>query len=263
MAIRKFTEYLAGKGLSEKTMREYLSLYIKFNDGLDHEDLTQDYVNRFILANTSNKTRSVLKHIFDFFEIPNLKISKLSGRKPKKKKRSISPQEIKVMRAWLYNNEKDKFLLAFDLSYLCALRRSEIFSIKIEDFEIQTWAEDPNKPCRLLIHGKGQRERIVPIPPKLMQRVINHIQENDLAMDDLLFNFKYVTWHMVFKKAVEIVGYNYTLHDLRRSRATKWLRDGVDLSRVKNRLGHSSVSTTQLYINLDEEKEFERWADEY
>ncbi len=83
-------------------------------------------------------------------------------------------------------------------------------------------------------------------------------------MDDNLFNFKRNSWQNVFFDAVkETMDHHYTLHDLRRSRATKWLREGVDLSRVKNRLGHSSVSTTQLYINLDEEKEFDAWAKEY
>lgn len=260
--MKQFIEHLAVKGLSDGTIKDYMRVYKSFDEGLTDEDLTQDYVNGFILDHPSNKTRSLLNHLFTFLRITHLNVPKLTGRKPVKKKRSIYTQEIKVLRAWLHTNKSQKYLLAFDITYLCALRRSEVLKIMIEDFEIKLWAEDPTQSCRLLIHGKGQRERIVPIPSKIMRRIINHIEEENLIMDDRLFNFKKSSWHDAFKKAVEEVGYNFTLHDLRRSRATKWMKDGVDLSRVKNRLGHSSVSTTQLYINLDEEKEFDSWAKE-
>ena len=253
-----------GKGLAERTMKDYLSLYRSFEKGLEEEDLTQSYINRFLITHTSNKTRSFVNNLFTFLNITHLNVPKFTGRKPKRKHRSISPQEIKVLRAWIYSNKHIKYLICLDLSFLCALRKAEVLVIKINDFDIKEWAGDQTTHCRLLIHGKGQRERFVPVNPSMMKRIINFIAEKNLSMDDNLFNFKRNSWQNVFFDAVkETMDHHYTLHDLRRSRATKWLREGVDLSRVKNRLGHSSVSTTQLYINLDEEKEFDAWAKEY
>ena len=135
--------------------------------------------------------------------------------------------------------------------------------IKVDDFDINAWAEKPKISCRLLIHGKGKRERFVAVPPKLMARIIDYVDDQDLDIDSRLFPFNYHKWHDVFKDAVKsTMDYNFTLHDLRRSRATNWLKEGVDISRVKKRLGHASISTTQLYINLDDEEEFNKWAEE-
>ena len=136
--------------------------------------------------------------------------------------------------------------------------------IRVNDFDIEVWAEDPTQSCKLLIRGKGKRERYVPVPPKTMQRIIDYIKEKDKEIDDKLFDFNYVQWHEVFKNCIKAnMDYNYTLHDLRRSRATQWINDGIDISRVKSRLGHASIQTTQVYVNLDEKKEFDKWADEY
>ena len=263
MTLKDFAEHLAGKGLSESTMRVYLNYYRSFDEALEGKDLTQSFVNQFLLTHTSNATRSFLNNLFEFLEIDHLKVPKLTGRKARKKRKAISPQEIKVLRKWIYHNKNIRYLLCFDLSYFCALRRSEVMKMKVEDFDLKTWAENPEKSCRLLIHGKGNKERFVPVPPKVMQRIIDYIQEEDKGLDDRLFAFHYTAWNDAFKDAVkETMDHNFTLHDLRRSRATKWLKEGIDLSRVKNRLGHASVQTTQLYINLDEEKEFNAWADE-
>ena len=135
--------------------------------------------------------------------------------------------------------------------------------ILVKDFDIKQWAEDPSKSCRLLIHGKGKKEGFVPVPPKTMQRIIDYIADQDRGLDDRLFSCNKNKWHEAFKDAVKsTMDYNFTLHDLRRSRATQWIKDGVDMSRVKERLRQKSITSTQVYINLDEEKEFNSWANE-
>ena len=263
MTLKKFAEYLAIKGLNDATMKSYLTYYKRFDEGLAEKDLTQSYVNEFLLAHTSNVSRAFLKNLFEMLEITHLKIPKLTGRRAIKKRRSLTPQEIKVLRHWLYQNKNVRYLLCFDLSYYCALRRAEVMGIKINDFDLKVWAKNPKQSCRLLIRGKGKKERYVPVPPKIMQRIIDYIEEKDFGIDDKLFGFHYSKWHEVFKKAIKsTMDYNFTLHDLRRSRATKWIMDGIDISRVKNRLGHASISSTQVYINLDETKEYDAWANE-
>ena len=263
MAIKEFAEHLAGKGLSEATMKVYLRYYKHFDEGLADEGLSQSYVNRFILKHTSNASRSFLTNLFDHLEIKHLKIPKLTGRVARKKRRSLVPQEIKVLRNWLYHNKNIRFLLMFDLSYYCALRRSEVLKIRVSDLDLKTWIQDQTKSCKLLIHGKGNKERFAPVNPKIMKMLINYIADQDKGMDDRLFDFNKNKWQDAFKDAIKsTMDYNFTLHDLRRSRATQWIKNGVDLIRVKNRLGHADVSTTQRYINLDEDKEFEAWSKE-
>ena len=263
MTIKDFAEYLAVKGLSDQTMKAYLRYYNLFDEGFVDEDLTQSYINQFLLSHTSNVSRAFLKNLFDMLEITHLKIPKLTGRRGIKKRKSLTKQEIKVLRSWFHMNKSTRYLLLFDLSYYCALRRSEVMKIMIKDFDIKIWAEDPSRSCRLLIHGKGKKERYVPVKPQIMQRIIDFITDVEKGFDDRLFAFNYRKWHEVFKEAIkDTMDYNFTLHDLRRSRATQWINEGVDISRVKERLGHASISTTQAYINLDEKREFDKWADE-
>ena len=261
--IEQFAEHLAVKGLSERSMKSYLRYYRHFDNGLKDQDLNQSYINSFLLKYSCNTSRAFLKHLFEFLKITDLKIPKLTGRKPQQKRRSLTKQDVKVLRQWLYTNKGFRYLILFDLNYYCALRRGEVMAIKIKDFYLKEWAEDPTKSCKLLIHGKGNKERFVPVYPKIMHNVIKYVQDQKKVAEDRLFAFNYTIWHTAFKDAVKnTMDYNFTLHDLRRSRATQWINDGIDISRVKTRLGHSDISTTQVYVNLDEKKEFDKWAEE-
>jgi site-specific recombinase XerD len=91
---------------------------------------------------------------------------------------------------------------------------------------------------------------------------LEYIIDNQIT--DNLFDFKSLSWHLYYKDAVKkCLSWNATTHDLRRARATHWIMDGLDITRVKNRLGHASISTTQLYVMPDDEKELELWSEEY
>lgn len=265
MTIKDFARWLITKNLGKETIKSYLRYYKLFDEVASSGDLSQNIVNQFMIDHPSNVTRAFLNNLFEFYDIDKFKVPKITGRKAKKKRRSISPQEIKVMRGWLFHHKNERYLIAFDLSYYCALRRSEVMGILLGDFELKTWAENPDKPCRLKIRGKGRKERFVVVPPKLMQRVIEFIKENpDLNLESRILNFAYTKWHVAFKDAVKsTMDHNYTLHDLRRSCATKWLNEGIPMIKIRNRLGHASISTTQLYINEDEEKELSDWENEY
>lgn len=265
MTLKDFARWLLTKNLGKETIKSYLRYYKLFDKVASSGDLTQNMVNQFMIDHPSNVTRAFLNNLFEFYDIDKFKVPKITGRKAIKKRRTISPEEIKVLRRWLFHHKSKRYLIAFDLSYYCALRRAEAMDIRLGDFELEIWASDPTKACRLKIRGKGKKERFVIVPPKLMQRIIDFIKENpDLNLDSRILNFSYTKWHNSFKDAVRsTMNNNYTLHDLRRSRATRWLREGKGLINVRNRLGHKSISTTQLYINEDEEKELSDWEKEY
>lgn len=259
--LKEFAEWLDAKNLSIGTIKQYLTYYQLLEKKMG-DDLTQEFVIQFINRHPSKVTRAFLKNLFEFYEITELKIPKLKGRVQQKKKRTISFRERKILRRVLYKR-RWKYGLMFDLSYRCALRREEVIKINIKDFEIEEWSEDQSRSCKLKIYGKGRRERYVAVPPNLMKRIINWVQERGINTQKTLFKIKKETWHKAFHKSVkENLRHHYTLHDLRRSRATLWLEQGVDINRVRMRLGHADISTTQRYINLDEKKEFDLWAKE-
>ena len=260
----EWLEYLRTKRLGDGTINQYFLLFKHFQKYIRSYGLKQNIVNRFILKHPSNVTRSFLKNYFEYYGIKDFVITKQTGRKEKKKKMSISSQEMRVLREELYRDDF-KFGLLLDLSYFCALRKSEALGIVAERFDWQRWNKDRSKPCRLVVHGKGKKDRLVIVPPLLTKQIGKYINALDyLAEGEQLFKVSHTTWTDHFKKVVrEKLKKDYTLHDLRRSRATNWYAKGDDLIKIKTKLGHASISTTQLYINPDEEKALLEWEEEY
>lgn len=260
----EFVEWLVARKLADKTVQQYARHYKLFENELGEKELTQNFLNKFVIKHPSNISRSFLKNLFEYFDITDFKVPKIAGRRPVKNRKTISPKDLRRIREILYNRQK-KYGLMCDLSFYCALRREEVISITLQDFDLQEYESDPSRPCKLIIHGKGARERPVIVPPKVMKRLINWLSTKpELPIEKKLFGVGKSTWHNVFKEAVAKTGsHNYTLHDLRRSRATIWHDRGVDVMSVRKRLGHSSVTTTQRYINEDEKEELKKWENEY
>lgn len=263
MSEEKFKDYLDAKGLQISTKREYLSYYRLFQKHTQKHGLDQDSINLFIKTYTSNVTRAVLTNIFEFFDIRELRVPKRTGRVSRKKRRSISPLEINGLLDKLYKR-RVKWGLVVELCYECALRRSEVLGVKVENFDFLRWAEEKNKGgCRLKIKGKGDKERIVIVPPELTQRIVLYISHKGIYSGKLFRRINFTIFQRLFKYSISGLSHDYTIHDLRRSKATRWHEEGKDLVQLKNRLGHESINTTQLYVNPDEEKELNVWEDEY
>ena len=230
-------------------------------------DLDQDFINRFVIAHPTFIARAFLKNLKEFFEEEgydiSFKIPKSKGRKKQKKRKVMRPQEINLIRRWLNYYKSFKYLVMFDLSYTCALRRDEVLSIQVKDFRWRDWDEEGRKRGILLIRGKGDKERIVSVPEKTMHKCFKYAQSVSGRGFDSFFNIKRSTWYNTFKSAVnKMCDYSYSPHDLRRSRATYWYNKGVPINSIKIRLGHASIVTTQKYILSGDEEEIEKWQKE-
>ena len=260
--MEKFIAYLKSKGISKPSIKRALEYYRLFEKELSN-GLSQEVINQFLMDHNNPNGRAFLKNLLEMYGLDrDYKIPKLTGRKKRSKKKELTKSKAKVLSTWLWYNRNRRYYYCFMLSYYCGLRRAEVLSINIHDFDIERWLEDKTKACRLKIIGKGNKERIVVVPSKLMHLIIKYIKANP-QLTELLFPFNYKLWHQAFKDAVkETMDYNFTLHDLRRARATLWMKEGVSMFRIKERLGHADISSTMLYINPDEEKELELWENE-
>lgn len=262
--LKGFAKWLAARKLSFGTIKQYLIYFRAFERDLP-DQLNQKYINEFVIKHPSNVARSFLKNLFEFYKLKEFEVPKVRGRRSKKYRVSIDPDEIRKLRKHLYTRALYKYGLMMDLSYECGLRRDEVCKIALNDFELKRWADDTEKPCRLKIHGKGSKERIVIVPSKLALRIIKWVKkQKDISSRGRLFKVKVKRWHQVFKKAVRSTGvsHDFSLHDLRRTRGTIWINE-VGLNKARIRLGHAHVSTTQGYFNEDEEKELSDWEREY
>lgn len=144
-----------------------------------------------------------------------------------------------------------------ELLYVIGIRIGELVAINVEHIDL--------KEQTILIFGKGRKERILYISS---QDVINeikawlHIREGFTPKTNGLFVNKYgnrlsiYSVENIFYKYRDLAGINKkaTPHYLRHSFATHLLNNGADLRAVQEILGHTNVSTTQIYTEVSVER---------
>ena len=151
---------------------------------------------------------------------------------------------------------RDRALL--ELAYGAGLRVSEWCSIGVKDVLLDELV--------VRVFGKGGKERIVPIGRKASGAVAMYLRElrpqlekgqgeGKLFLNSRGAPLRRMTAWTVLAKYVEMSGIKkpITPHTLRHSFATHLLEGGADLRAVQEMLGHSDISTTQLYTHIDRE----------
>ena len=161
-------------------------------------------------------------------------------------------KEIDATEPWIAARDWALVLLIFG----CGLRISEALSLKNTDIV--------NRPDSLRILGKGSKERIVPILPAVLDAIDKYIKVRPFGNepeDELFRSVRGLPMSArMAEKVVEKLRHYLQLpdyvtpHALRHTFATALLAGGADLRSLQELLGHSSLSTTQLYtkVNMSE-----------
>ena len=180
------------------------------------------------------------------------------------------PEKLPVV---LAIEEIDELISAIDLStneghrnkailetlYSCGLRVSELVGLKLSDCHF--------KDNYIIVTGKGDKQRIVPIGEKAINNINyyiegyrNHMKINPDFENILFLNRrgKQLTRVMIFtiiKRLAEKIELkkNISPHTFRHSFATHLLDGGADLRAIQEMLGHESIVTTEIYTHLDKE----------
>jgi len=260
------------KGLSENTAKAYqrdLSKFSKFLesiaiDCLEHitEEICSAWVADLFQNNVS--ARSIQRHISSAkgFFVYMKKISLVqsspfelinSPKFPNRLPNVLSPEEVSKLLNFKPRNIQDKRDLAIiELIYSSGLRVSEAVNSNLSDFE------DNNNFLRVI--GKGSKTRLVPVGRFAQNAIKNWIKERKkiLTIDDALFvNLR---GGRISTRSIQERLKNIALmqglppvnpHMLRHSFATHLLESSGDLRSIQELLGHSSLSTTQIYTRLD------------
>lgn len=260
------------KGLSENTAKAYqrdLSKFSKFLesiaiDCLEHitEEICSAWVADLFQNNVS--ARSIQRHISSAkgFFVYMKKISLVqsspfelinSPKFPNRLPNVLSPEEVSKLLNFKPINIQDKRDLAIiELIYSSGLRVSEAVNSNLSDFE------DNNNFLRVI--GKGSKTRLVPVGRFAQNAIKNWIKERKkiLTIDDALFvNLR---GGRISTRSIQERLKNIALmqglppvnpHMLRHSFATHLLESSGDLRSIQELLGHSSLSTTQIYTRLD------------
>ena len=145
-----------------------------------------------------------------------------------------------------------------ELLYSCGLRVSELVNLKITDIDI--------KSRYLRCFGKGSKERIIPIGHKAIDKINDYLVERNFLLKKYNLETKRLlitdTGRFINRQDVysfihergKHIHKNISPHTLRHSFATHLLENGADLRVVQELLGHSDVSTTQLYTHVSKKR---------
>lgn len=218
-----------------------------------------------ITARSINRKLSCLKTYFKFLikrdyleKNPMLKVTspKMGKRLP------VVVAEDKL--AYLF--EEFKFPDGFDglrdrtmleLLYHTGMRRSELMNLKIDDIDF--WEG------QVKVLGKGNKERLIPFGKPLANSLREYIRHRNMEYDtdlpNLFLSKKGKKMHdsMLYNIVKKYLSYITTVeqkspHILRHSFATHLSNNGADLNAIKELLGHSNLSATQIYTHNSIEK---------
>lgn len=251
--------------MSPKTVREYnrykgllvsQAEYDKesFNDWLqrNNNNVARAFLKKYIqwvldnagAMDISKSERSFLRR----YKIPRIK-----GRKRKRVQVVYKSEEIgRLIKAMPTERLKLMTLLTFQLG----LRKAELLGLRFSQLRINE--------RRVVIEGKGNKQRIVPIPGYTLERLRSWLRKEIVAgrvltKNSRLFGINEKDWRMHLKKysiraGLEKQGRWAHPHSLRRSSGTFLYDKGIKLKELQDFLGHTSINTTQLYVTLDKEK---------
>lgn len=151
--------------------------------------------------------------------------------------------------AWLPHRDA----ATLELFYSCGLRISELISLDVSDIDFL--AES------LRVVGKGSKERMIPIGSPALNALQRYRQEAAVTQGPLFLSKRRrrITQQAVdllLKKYIRLssIPFDISPHKLRHSFATHLLDAGADLRSVQAMLGHSSLSTTQIYTHVTKER---------
>ena len=147
-----------------------------------------------------------------------------------------------------------------EVLYGCGLRVSELIDLKISNINF--------KELYLKVDGKGDKSRFVPLAnwtSKLIKEYINEVRSKykiNKKCEDILFlnsrgsAMSRVIVFIIIKELTEKAGINKKIspHTFRHSFATHLLQNGADLRYIQEMLGHSSITTTEIYTHLKNEE---------
>jgi len=129
------------------------------------------------------------------------------------------------------------------------VRASELINIRVQDLIIEE--------SQLIVRGKGNKIRNIDVPSSLLLLLINYAHRKKLKPSDRIFK---MTRQRVYQITKEFASINP--HAFRHAYAIKLLRKTKNIRYVQKQLGHSSLTTTQIYLQFLEYKEEKKIVEE-
>ncbi|MCC7573075.1 MAG: tyrosine-type recombinase/integrase [Candidatus Methanofastidiosum sp.] len=257
--LEEYLMELELRGQSKNTIRNYGYTLSNFFDytNKNSKDITEQDIKRYMiyLKNDKNATnRTIHRHLNalrSFFRYQNIDIAdkvmlpKLSKPLPK----FLTKGEIRLL---LEKPDKLRDKCLIRLLYSTGLRVSELVKLNKNDIKTESIH---------VVSGKGSKDRIVFVDSKTREMLEQYISERNDSNEALFLSAhgdrisaRTIQW--LIKKYSEDAGIEkkVTPHVLRHSFATHMLEGDADIVVIKELLGHSNLSTTQIYTHITDER---------
>ena len=277
LLLNSFLSFLQlEKGLAENTIKSYrndINRFISFviDEEKSFDTITEQLINKYtntliksgLVAASINRNFSAIKSFYRHLieeniakknpveNIGNLKI-------PKHLPEILTIAELDLLLEQpdisTLQGYRDKTII--ETMYATGLRVSELVDLKFTDLIFNMGI--------IRVIGKGAKERVVPIGKSAISYIESYIKNirpkliNKGASDVIFLNrrgkklTRSFIWNMLKRyTAMAKIEKNVHPHTLRHSFATHLIEGGADLRSVQEMLGHSDISTTQIYTHLD------------
>ena len=261
-------------GLSENTLRAYendlreLQAYLA-QQNLDAQELSVDLIRDWLfsaseagaqkstIARKTATVRSFGKFLFETGQLEvdpaaKLRSPKLSRNLPKTATAGFLDELLAELKSAALNGDHQQRLnwLVVELLYSTGMRVSELAGLK------QTDVDFSKQTLRVL--GKGNKQRTLPFGSPAL-KALELFLETKPESDSLIVNEQGKALgsrdvYRIVDKQLSGTGHQLGPHSLRHSAATHLLDNGADLRSVQELLGHSSLSTTQIYTHVSIER---------
>ena len=264
--VRSYVDSKRLEGLTENSINAYVSALKKFyqKTGLDFKQVDTNIIRKYLLdyEKTASKTtvdnsRRYLNNFFQWLDDegyvdknPCKPIKKI--KEDKKIKRFYNDLEMEKMRD---SCQTKRELALVDLLLSTGIRVDEVHKIKLKEIN---WEEKT-----ILIHGKGNKERIVPISIRCRKHLQDYLHERK-STSEYLFVSERKPYNKVSKdainKIIKTVGSRcdlteITVHCFRRWFASDLCKKGVEPTVIQEILGHASFETTKKhYLSINDNK---------
>ncbi len=276
--IKNFLEFLkTEKKVSQNTLQSYERDILQFDkyltqNKINYSKIGQEEVKEYLnhLHEVGKKTSSIsrsLASIRSFYQyqvrVKKVKVNPTEGvQAPKVEKHAptiLSSQEVELLldqpKDVDLKGTRDKAMLEF--AYATGMRVTEMISLNVEDVNL----ENSTVLCKT-----GTKQRVIPLGSLSLKALKEYIEEARpvLVRDEeekALFvniNGRRLTrqgfWKIVkyYKEQAHITK-DITPHVLRHSFATHLLQNGADLKSIQTMLGHSDISSTQVYMQFQDD----------
>lgn len=249
--LNKYKTWLISKGLSDKTIKTYMSILKSISKKLDIKKFNKEVVTEYLISIKEKYSpatvclyREVIRSLKTFlgkeFEIPIIIKRKKLRKIHKVLSENRFQEELLPLIPELFNKPlKVEAVLTF--LFYTGIRREELISLQRNDIDLIE--------CNAKIHGKGDKERIVFFQPDIKE-TLNTFFESEPEIKNA-FNTSEKSIRGICERLNEhFEDLHIHPHLFRHSFATMFINKGGRESQLKLLLGHSDIKTTELYLQF-------------